>query len=493
MTVGQVLTGAVVAAAAWQHLRTQRTLTRQRARLRQELVERSHALAETNVQLQQELTQRHHVEASLRDSEAQFRGMVETSPLAIYVSVGLDQRAVYVNTTFVRFFGYTIEEIPTASDWWPLAYPDEDSRTRVATEWRRRIKDALATGSQIEPMETVVTCKDGSQRNIIWGFKPIGERSWTFGLDVTDLRSREAALRASEEKYRVVFDSSPDAFLILTRTGEPVFVDCNNATQRMLRGEREQIVGQTPWALSPPTQFDGRSSEKAARTILTELSPHDSSSFEWVHRRFDGTDVVVEVSLAPIAWEGELASFITWRDVTERRRQQQELQERATTDALTGVVNRRQFLHLTRGEIRRTRRLGHPLTVAVLDLDGFKDVNDSYGHGVGDQALLAFTETCRETIREIDTLGRLGGDEFVLLLPETSVDGAHPLLERLRRAVEDRLMALDGIPLHLTVSSGVAGWRGEGDSLDELVERADQALYAAKQAGRNRTVAADRV
>lgn len=320
----------------------------------------------------------------------------------------------------------------------------------------------------------------------VLAFALAGSAAWRFWRAQRRLDRQRAD---SEEKYRVVFHHAPDAFLILGP--EAVFVDCNEVAQRMLSGHRDQIVGHTPWALSPPYQFDGSSSEEKAHAILAKASRSEDTSFEWLHRRFDGKDVVVEVSMAPIQWEGEPAWFITWRDATERRRLHQELQERATTDPLTGLVNRQQFRQLAGDEIRRTRRLGHDLAVAILDIDHFKDVNDTYGHGVGDQALLEFTETCRTTIRGIDRLGRLGGDEFILLLPETGVEQARLLLERIRRAVEARVIVVDGIPLDLTVSAGVAGWRGDGDSLAELIERADQALYGAKQAGRNRTVAAE--
>lgn len=299
------------------------------------------------------------------------------------------------------------------------------------------------------------------------------------------LRS-EAALRENRTKYRVVFDNAPDAFLILAH-GD-VFVDCNKATERMLGGPRDRIVGQEPAALSPPTQPDGRTSAQATRAILDTASRTENTSFEWVHRRFDGSDVVVEVSMAPIQWEDRPAWFITWRDATERKLLQQELQQRATTDPLTGVLNRQQFSHLANAEIKRSQRTGRPLAVAVLDLDHFKPVNDTYGHAMGDQALVAFTRLCRATIRTTDILARLGGDEFLLMFPETTGEQAEQLLGRIRAALAGSPIEVGDIRLDLTVSAGIASWTGPGDTLDRLVERADRALYRAKEMGRNRVV-----
>lgn len=127
----------------------------------------------------------------LRESEERFRAIADTSPLAIYMSEGIEQKAVYINPTFTELFGYTIDEVPTVDQWWPLAYPDENYRQQVADEWQKKVQQALDTKTQIEPMEVVVTCKDGSKKNISWGFISTEKQNWACGLDLTDRKQAE--------------------------------------------------------------------------------------------------------------------------------------------------------------------------------------------------------------------------------------------------------------------------------------------------------------
>ncbi|MDD2914524.1 MAG: PAS domain S-box protein [Gallionella sp.] len=152
------------------------------------------------VAIYDDVTERKKAEQALRQSESLFRAITDTSPLAIYMSSGLEQRAEYINPTFIRLFGYTIDEVPTVAHWWPRAYPDEAYRRQVAEEWQRRVSQAIETHSQIEPVEVVVTCKDGSRKNISWGFISIGEQNWAFGLDLTERKQAEQAVQISMKR-----------------------------------------------------------------------------------------------------------------------------------------------------------------------------------------------------------------------------------------------------------------------------------------------------
>jgi len=139
---------------------------------------------------------------SLHESEEKFRTLAERSPLAIYLFDGTEKKASYINTTFTKLFGYTIDEVPSLEKWWPLAYPDESYRKEVSDEWDRKVASAFNSKSDIEPMETIVTCKDGSTKNIVWGYTFTGQQNWAFGLDVTERnklmeeQSRSAQLAA---------------------------------------------------------------------------------------------------------------------------------------------------------------------------------------------------------------------------------------------------------------------------------------------------------
>jgi diguanylate cyclase (GGDEF)-like protein len=152
-------------------------------------------------------------------------------------------------------------------------------------------------------------------------------------------------------------------------------------------------------------------------------------------------------------------------------------------DALTGLLNRRAILTQLGGTISGARRHGHPLSVAMVDLDGFKAINDEHGHAAGDAVLVAAVRAMRTHLRAEDQLGRLGGEEFLVVLPDTRADAATRVAEKLREEVA----AAPG-PVPVTCSVGVATWSGETPDL--LLRRADEALYAAKDAGRDRVIAA---
>ena len=143
-------------------------------------------------------------------------------------------------------------------------------------------------------------------------------------------------------------------------------------------------------------------------------------------------------------------------------------------------------MELAQREFRRARRHRRPLTAIMLDIDHFKKVNDTYGHAVGDQVLQIIAARCRETVREIDILGRYGGEEFVVLLLETDIDGTCVMAERLRQCVAEPPISTDGGPLVITISLGIAILDKECTDLDNLLRRADQALYVSKRNGRNR-------
>jgi diguanylate cyclase (GGDEF)-like protein len=158
------------------------------------------------------------------------------------------------------------------------------------------------------------------------------------------------------------------------------------------------------------------------------------------------------------------------------------------TDPLTGLLNRRYFTELSRKEETRSRRHGLAFSVLMLDIDHFKKINDTYGHPIGDLAIKALAEICAKALRPHDILARYGGEEFVLTLPHTEPEGAQIVAERIRAMVEALELATEQGAVRFTVSVGLSTYQ-KGHGLEQVVERADQALYRAKQGGRNRVVA----
>lgn len=194
--------------------------------------------------------------------------------------------------------------------------------------------------------------------------------------------------------------------------------------------------------------------------------------------------------LAYLADETEKARAELAEEVHHRTELEAELRRQASVDDMTGTLNRRSFLDCMRAEFLRSRRYGHEVTFILFDLDRFKGINDTFGHLAGDRVLKDVAEAITSGLRDkIDLVGRLGGEEFGVLLPETPLDGALIVAERLRQAVEGLDIRFGGQRVPATISLGVAQWI-PGEALEQCHQRADDALYAAKRDGRNRVVQA---
>lgn len=195
---------------------------------------------------------------------------------------------------------------------------------------------------------------------------------------------------------------------------------------------------------------------------------------------------------APVLIEGHAEGLVLLQeDITERKNYQATLERLATTDHLTGLMNRRAFLDATEREIRRAHRYGQPLALIMLDVDHFKRINDSFGHPAGDEVLRRVTAACRGMLRDEDLMGRLGGEEFAITLVQPPLPKAAAVAERLRKAVGDLVIEHAGRQMTVTISLGIAEINDSINSLDHLISNADACLYTAKREGRNRVCAAD--
>ena len=195
-----------------------------------------------------------------------------------------------------------------------------------------------------------------------------------------------------------------------------------------------------------------------------------------------------------IYWvDGRLARMEIATDITDRKLMEEELRaakERAEalarTDELTGLYNRRALLEEGTRLLNHAKRFKHPLSFIMMDVDYFKRINDTYGHAVGDRVLESLAKILRRTVREVDVVGRLGGEEFALILPETGMDKAANFAERLRGLIENAVLSSAKGEISVTCSFGITTYRAGNLSLDNLISKADEALYRAKQNGRNR-------
>ena len=204
--------------------------------------------------------------------------------------------------------------------------------------------------------------------------------------------------------------------------------------------------------------------------------------------RLDGVARHNDVTLLVMPGHAQTLDFVivSTLDITERHRMNAELRMLATTDFLTGLANRREFMARLDDELARLRRLGGSAAVLMLDIDHFKRVNDHHGHAAGDAVLRHTAALMRASQRKIDSLGRMGGEEFALLLPGADAAAAAIYAERLRASVEATPLDIDGARVAITVSIGIASMVATDGDADAALIRADKALYAAKQGGRNR-------
>ena len=193
----------------------------------------------------------------------------------------------------------------------------------------------------------------------------------------------------------------------------------------------------------------------------------------------------LEISARVMDYENEVALYSAFKDITAQKKHEQALFEKAVLDPLTGCYNRRQFQELAMKEIRRAWRYDSQFCLMMMDIDHFKRVNDTYGHAFGDEVLKMMARVCKQALRETDIFARFGGEEFIVLLTNTDLAGGTIVAERVRQSIEQCGIPLsNGDIFHFSVSVGVVG-SNASDDLDELIKRADSALYIAKENGRN--------
>jgi diguanylate cyclase (GGDEF)-like protein/PAS domain S-box-containing protein len=299
-----------------------------------------------------------------------------------------------------------------------------------------------------------------------------------FAVRVVVIQRRQ---RESEYKYRVLFEESADATWLMDEQG---FLDCNSAALQMF-GYSAGTQMTHPADISPPNQPDGTSSRIAAEQKIAAAFLHGKERFEWLHQRTNGSVFLGEVCLTALTLSGRRTLLATMHDITDRKVAEERVKYLAYHDALTGLPNRTLLEDRLIKALAVARRQKHKVALLFLDLDGFKNINDSLGHSVGDFLLQEIAERLKTWGREEDTVARLGGDEFVIMLTQVKVSlDAAVAAERLMDAMTTEFVVQDR-PLSISCSVGISIFPEHGVNFEALMRSADAAMYSAKESGRN--------
>lgn len=304
----------------------------------------------------------------------------------------------------------------------------------------------------------------------LWAIKVVRER----------LRA-ERLLRESEERHRRLVEFSPEAIYVHS-DGKLVYVNAIGAKLLAAAGS-EDMVGKSLFDLVLPYYRDV--AEEWMRQAQEEEKPEkDLVAIQM--SRLDGQVIDVEWIGMRTTYSGKPAVQIAIRDVTERKRLESQLMYLADHDHLTGLFNRRRFREDLSRQISYALRYGPGGAVLFLDVDNFKYVNDALGHRWGDELLATLARQLQERLRDTDVLARLGGDEFAILLPHADAAQARALAEQILHAMAHNDVVIEGQPIRITTSIGIALFPEHGRNAEELLAHADLAMYEAKEQGRNR-------
>ena len=304
------------------------------------------------------------------------------------------------------------------------------------------------------------------------------------------LKQSTATIESLSQRNTLLLDAAADGICGVNREGNITFI---NRTALTMHGFKlEEVLGKNPHELFHHHGPDGRAYLAENCMFMQTLKDGEArEGEEWLIRR-DGSCFPVKITITPIFEQGQKnGAVVVFHDITEQRNRQDALLQLATTDSLTGASNRRHFLDQLDAELARQRRHGGLASLLMTDLDFFKRINDEFGHAAGDAVLGHFVHIVRQTVRRSDVIGRMGGEEFAILLPGDGINGARELAERLRRAFESNPVKIGNVLIPATVSIGISDLRADDMSADAPLHRADEALYSAKEAGRNRTALYD--
>jgi diguanylate cyclase (GGDEF)-like protein/PAS domain S-box-containing protein len=355
-----------------------------------------------------DVTQRKQAIETIRSQADQYATMLSTTSDGFWI---LDRHGRFfaMNDAYCAMTGYSREEL--------LKLTIKDVEAVESAEVTKGHMETIVTvgfdrfESQHRRKDDTVIDIEGSV-----SFQRETGQFLCFARDITQHKRAEAALQVSERRYRNLFESTRDALMVFDASSG-VVLSANSSAVKMFGATDEQdLLSRHPWDYSPERQPDGRLSADKAHEMNETALRDGTHLFEWMHRRADCTEFPADVLLTKVTRGTRVLIYSSVRDITERKRADQQIARMAHYDNLTGLANRLVFVETLERRIARAERDGGSFAVLYLDLDHFKDVNDTLGHPVGDELLRTVAERLQASVRAADTVARFGGDEFGILL-----------------------------------------------------------------------------
>ena len=378
------------------------------------------------------------------------------------------------NPAFCAMTGYTEEELIGQS---PRILQGPDTDRNVIDELKRKIR----AGEFFEG-STVNYRKDGLSYVVQWNISPVRDDADGAIVAYISIQQDITARFAAERERSLLaeaLNAATDPVIVMDNNFTIVFA--NNAFGREVGRPVDDLLGRSAFELRPRTA-EGLAEPQIRRVLAQGIPYHGVVSFELATGKRQHVDLSISSLIGYHDPNGHYVAIAP--NITYLVEQQLALQEMASIDALTGLLNRRSGQVALEVELQQAAESGVPISVAMGDIDHFKQINDRLGHAVGDDVLRSVAAALRDGMRSNDLAIRWGGEEFLILLPNTPLDDAAPLAERVRNLVATTPQVTSE---PVTISFGVGQWR-PGESVAGFIERIDAAMYAAKSGGRNRVV-----
>ncbi len=299
-------------------------------------------------------------------------------------------------------------------------------------------------------------------------------------IDISSYLEIQQKLKENEERYRNLIDGSVQG-MVVHQNLKLVF--CNPAFAEMFGYTDTETLIRSKDVLSLLSPEYHTATINQTGVLMSGEQQQMKDEVKGI--RSDGSSVWLNVLCNAIEWNGEPAIQVTAIDITEQHRLREQLEIRANYDGLTNLLNRRSMTEIVDDQFSKIKLGGAPLCCVLIDLDNFKQINDQYGHDAGDELLKQFAAVSKKMLRSNDFIGRWGGEEFLLLLPDTSIDNARQISERLRKEISKRSLVYQGTELKCTVSMGISASSTATKNARMLISYADKALYEAKAMGKN--------